>query len=144
MRAVIPLHIAVSAATLLAGCTATGPGPSSESEILVLAVRPSSASIDGGAFVQLTASIPGDEALVTTPLDIGWSSADPTIARVGADGLVEGRRAGEVRINANWKNAHGSALVKVARSQKPAPDDAPCLKRLPVPVKSIVPDTECR
>jgi hypothetical protein len=125
MRAVIPLQIAVSAATLLAACTPTGPGPSSESEILVLSVAPSKATIDGGAFVQLKATVSGDEGLVTTPLAIGWSSSDPTIARVGTDGLVEGRRAGEARINATWKNAQGSAWVNVTRAQKPAPDDPP-------------------
>jgi hypothetical protein len=143
MRAVIPLQIAVSAATLLAACTPTGPGPSSESEILVLSVAPSKATIDGGAFVQLKATVSGDEGLVTTPLAIGWSSSDPTIARVGTDGLVEGRRTGEARINATWKNAHGSAWVNVARAVKPSPDDPPCMKRLPVPAKSSIPDTGC-
>ena len=143
MRAVISLQIAVSAATLLAACTPTGPGPSSESEILVLSVAPSSASIDGGAFVQLNATVSGDDGLVTTPLDIGWSSADPTIARVGANGLVEGRRAGKVRIIATWQNAQGSAWVNVARAQKPTPDEPRCMMRLPVPAKNVVPDTGC-
>ncbi len=143
MRAIIPLQVAVSAVALLAACSPTGPGPSSESEIFVLAVRPSSAAIDGGAFVQLHATVSGDDGLITTPLDIGWSSEDPTIARVGADGLVEGKRAGEVRINATWKNAHGSAWVKVSRAQKPLPDDAACLQRLPGSVKDIVSDAGC-
>jgi hypothetical protein len=143
MRAVIPLQIAVSAATLLAACTPTGPGPSSESEILVLAVRPSSATIDGGAFVQLNATVSGDDGLVTAPLDIGWSSSDPAIARVAANGLVEGRRTGQVRIIATWKNAHGSAWVNVARAQKPAPDDPGCLAPLREPVENIIPDTGC-
>jgi hypothetical protein len=144
MRAVISLQIAVSAATLLAACTSpSGPGPSSESELLVLSVAPSSATIDGGAFVQLNATVSGDDGLVTTPLDIGWSSADPTIARVGANGLVEGRRAGQVRIIATWQNAHGSAWVHVSRAQKPAPDENGCMKRLPVPVQNSIPDMGC-
>ena len=143
MRAVISIQIAVSAATLLAACTPTGPGPSSESEILVLSVAPSSATIDGGAFVRLKATVSGDDGLITTPVEVSWSSADPTIARVGADGLVEGRRAGEVRINATWQNAHGSAWVRVARAQKSFPDDPPCMKRAPVPMENIIPDTGC-
>jgi hypothetical protein len=143
MRAIISLQIAVSAVTLLAACTSTGPGPSSESEILVLSVAPSSATIDGGAFVRLKATVSGDDGLITTPVEVSWSSADPTIARVGADGLVEGRRAGEVRINATWQNAHGSAWVQVVRAQKPTPDDLPCMKRLPVPMENTIPDTGC-
>jgi hypothetical protein len=142
MRALIPLQVAVSAVTLLA-CTPTGPGPSNDSEILVLAVRPSSATIEGGAFVQLTASALGDDKLLATPLEIGWSSSDPTIARVDGSGLVEGRRGGEVRINATWQNAHGSAWVKVARAQKPSPAEPPCIKRLPVPGKNISSDPGC-
>ena len=143
MRAVIPLQIAVSAATLLAACTPTGPGGSHESELLVLTVAPTSATIDGGAFVKLSATVAGDDGLITTPAEVSWSSSDPTVARVGADGLVEGRKAGEAWIKATWQEAHGSAWVRVARAQKPAPDDSPCLKRLPIPAKSIIPDTGC-
>ena len=85
MRAVIVLQTAVSAATLLAACTSpTGPGPSSaETEIVVLTVAPASATIDGGAFVKLQATVSDGKGLITNPAVVNWSSTDPTIAIVG-------------------------------------------------------------
>ncbi len=145
MRAVIVLHTAVSAATLLAACTPpTGPGAASaETEIVVLTVAPASATIDGGAFIKLQATVSDGEGSLTKPAVVNWSSTDPAIATVGADGLVEGRRAGEVRIVATWKSAHGSAWVRVARAMKPTPETPDCLKRLPVPVKNVIPSQGC-
>jgi hypothetical protein len=144
MRAVNPLYTAVSVALLLAACEAAGPGPSSESELLVLTVVPSQASIDGGAFVQLTANVKGEDGLVARPLGILWSSADISIARVGDDGLVEGKRAGLVRIDATWQGSKGSAWVEVRRTLKSEPERPVCLKRLPVPsASSSIPTTGC-
>jgi hypothetical protein len=144
MRAVNPLYTAVSAALLLAACDATGPGPSSESELLVLTVVPSQATIDGGAFVQLTANVKGEDGPVAKPVGVHWSSADISIARVGDDGLVEGKRAGLVRIDATWEGSTGAAWVQVRRALKPGPDTPACLKRLPVPLaSSSIPDTGC-
>ncbi|MBA2304818.1 MAG: Ig-like domain-containing protein [Acidobacteria bacterium] len=127
MRAVTPLQVAIAAATLLAACTSTtGPRPVTDPEILVVTVAPSSATIDGGAFIKLNATVMSEEGPVTSRAPVSWSSADPTIAAVGSDGLVEGRRAGEVRIIATWQNARGSAFVKVARALKPPPDEPGC------------------
>jgi hypothetical protein len=126
MRAAISLELVISAATLLAACTPTGPGPDGGGDSVRLTVAPSSATIDGGSTFRLTAKVTGQDGEVITPADVSWSSSDATVADVGSAGLVEGRQPGEALIFASWGNARGSALVTVVRGPKETPDDPPC------------------
>jgi hypothetical protein len=135
MRAVLPLEVIVSAATLLVACNSTtGPEltPPDEPRISVLTVAPSFATIGGERFVQLTAILSGGAALGVPQTQVVWSSSDSNVANVRSGGLVEGRKAGRVRIAATWQTAHGSATVVVLKqvSKKPASPDSPrCLPR---------------
>ena len=136
MRAVLPLEVILSAATLLVACSSTTgpelPPPSDDPGISVLTVAPSFATIGGRRFVQLTAIVSGGPALGVPQSMVAWSSSDTNVATVRSGGLVEGRKAGRVQIVADWKSAHGSATVVVLDQvgMKPHPPDFPtCLPR---------------
>jgi len=136
MRALLPLQVIVSAATLLVACNSTTgpelPPPSDDPGISVLTVMPSSATISGVPFVKLTAILSGNATRGASLSEVAWSSSDTNVATVRADGLVEARKAGRVQIVATWKTAHGSATVVVLNQvgKKPAPPPVPtCLKR---------------
>jgi len=131
MRAVLPLEVIVSAATLLVACSSTTgpelPPPSDDPGVTVLTVAPSFATIGGQRFVQLTAILSGSPGLGIPQAIVAWSSSDTNVATVRSGGLVEGRKAGRVQIAANWETAHGSATVVVLEqvSKKPDPSDSP-------------------
>jgi hypothetical protein len=137
MRALLPLEVIVSAATLLVACDSTTgpepPPPSDDPGVSVLTVAPSYATIDGDRFVKLTAILSGSRTRGATLSEVAWSSSDTNVATVRAGGLVEGRKAGRVQIAATWKTAHGSATVVVLNQvgKKPAPDSPRCLLSIP-------------
>jgi hypothetical protein len=134
MRAVLPLEIIVSAATLLVACSSTTgpelPPPSDDPGISVLTVAPSFATIGGERFVKLAAILSGNSARAAHQSEVAWFSSDTNVATVRSGGLVEGRKAGRVQIAATWKSAHGSATVVVLNqvTKKPGSPDSPkCL-----------------
>ena len=135
MRALLPLQVIVSAATLLVACdSTTGPElpPPDEPRVSVLTIAPSFATIDGDRFVKLTAILSGSGTRGVPLSEVAWSSSDINVATVRAGGLVEGRKAGRVRIAATWQAAHGSATVVVLNQvgMKPHPPDFPtCFPR---------------
>ena len=136
MRAVLPLEVIVSAATLLVACNSTTgpelPPPSDDPGVSVLTVAPSFATIGGSRFIKLTAILSGSAARGAPPDEVAWSSSDTNVATVRDGGLVEGRKAGRVHIAATWKTAHGSATVVVLNQvgKKPGSPNGPkCLKR---------------
>jgi len=134
MRALLPLEVIVSAATLLVACNSTtGPElpPPDDIGVLVLTVAPSYATIDGDRFVKLTAILSGSASRGVPLSQVAWSSSDTNVATVRAGGLVEGRKAGRVQIAATWQTAHGSATVVVLNQvgMKPTPDSPKCLTR---------------
>lgn len=118
--------VVISAATLLTACTPTGPGPDGDFDTVFLVVAPSSATIDGGRTLPLTAKVMGEDGEMLIPSDVSWSSSDLAVAGVGSGGLVEARDPGEARIFASSGNARGSALVTVVKPPKELPDDPTC------------------
>jgi len=138
MRALLPLQVIVSAATLLVACNSTTgpelPPPSDDPGISVLTVSPSFATIDGERFIKLTAILSGSATRGVSLSEVAWSSSDTNVATVRAGGLVEGRKAGRVLIAATWKTAHGSATVVVLNqvAKKPESPGSPrCLLGIP-------------
>ncbi|HUQ14833.1 MAG TPA: Ig-like domain-containing protein [Gemmatimonadales bacterium] len=132
MRAVLPLEVIVSAATLLVACNSTTgpdlPPPSDDPGISVLTVAPTFATIGGERFVKLTAILSGSATRGASLSEVEWISSDTNVATVRSGGLVEGRKAGRVQIAASWKTAHGSATVVVLNQfGKKLPDPPHCL-----------------
>jgi hypothetical protein len=134
MRARIPIELVVSAATLLVACNSTTgpelPPPDDTGMISVLTVAPSTATIDGGRFVKLTARVIGQAGVGAAPPAVTWFSSDTNVATVHADGLVEGRKAGRVQVVATWQAARGSALVTVLNPVRKKPS-IPCQEPVP-------------
>lgn len=131
MRALLPLEVIVSAATLLVACNSTtGPEPPRPDDpgVSVLTVAPSFATIEGERFVKLTAILSG-AAQGAPQSEVVWFSSDTNVAAVRAGGLVEGRKAGRVQISATWESAHGSATVVVLNQVAKKPSFPPCLTR---------------
>jgi hypothetical protein len=135
MRALLPLEVIVSAATLLGACNSTTgpelPPPSDDPGVSVLTVAPSFATIGGERFIKLTAILSGSATRGVSLSEVAWSSSDTNVATVRAGGLVEARKAGRVQIGATWKTAQGWATVVVLDQigMKPAPDSPRCLER---------------
>jgi hypothetical protein len=75
-------------------------------------VTPSSATIDVGASMQLTATIkaPNGDAFAASP---EWATADPSKASVSSSGLVTALAAGTVRIVATYAGAASDCSVTV-------------------------------
>lgn len=128
MRAVLPL-VLVSAAILSVACNSTteptAPPPEAPG-LSVLTVAPSFATINGGRFVKLTATLTG-AARNAQQSEVVWSSSDTNVATVSTGGLVEARKAGRVQIAATWKTAHGSATVVVLSQVAKKPGSPQCL-----------------
>jgi Bacterial Ig-like domain (group 2) len=136
MRALLPLELVASAATLLIACNSpTGPEtppPSDDPGVTVLTVAPSYATINGDRVIKLSAILAGGATRGVGLSQVAWSSSDTNVATVRAGGLVEGRKAGRVLITATWKTAQGSATIVVLNQVgvKPAPPGSPrCLAR---------------
>ncbi|HEU0079941.1 MAG TPA: Ig-like domain-containing protein, partial [Longimicrobiaceae bacterium] len=98
---------------LAAGCRDDGTGPS-ENRVASIRLSQTSAPLDDGATLQLTAELldHGGRALPAGTVRLAWSSSDEAIATV-TDGLVTGRRPGEAKITATAGKASASAQVTV-------------------------------
>jgi uncharacterized protein YjdB len=113
MRRLSSLSLALAGATVL-GCQSGATSPLAvEADPAPLSVIPSYATLNGGAFLRLTAAVRNADGSKSTPADVRWLSADGTIASVAADGTVQGLREGKVQIVATWHDSRGSSLVTV-------------------------------
>jgi hypothetical protein len=142
MRVNLSNRLFLAAATLLPGCNSTtGPRPTEELPgVEVLTVHPSLATVSGGRFIKLRATMTALGNRVDTPPEVIWSSSDTNVATVGADGIVEGRKAGRVQIVATWQAARGSAVVVVLNQVAKKPLFPQCLKRIPAAEQSLISD----
>ena len=78
-------------------------------------VTPAGATVPVGATVQLTAV----DAAGRTVGGAGWSSSDPGVAAVGADGLVTAGVPGAATITATYRNRGASAQITVTAPPPP-------------------------
>jgi hypothetical protein len=132
------LVVLTAAATL--GCQSDATAPLTvESDPAALTVAPSIATVDGGKFLRLTASLHLPDGSKATAPDVSWRSADGSIATVGPDGIVQGVRSGRVQIVATWHDSRGSSLITVldpaAKGKKPGH----CIQRLETETGSGIP-----
>jgi hypothetical protein len=141
MRVNVSHRFSLAAAILLAGCNSpTGLGPVEESTgIQVMTVTPSHATIVGGRFIQLKATVVASGGGASTPPDVTWSSADSCVATVRPDGLVMARKAGWVKIVATWHEARGSAVVIVLDQVGKKPLEPARLKQIRAAEENLIP-----
>jgi hypothetical protein len=131
MRFILSSAAGVILVGVLAACSSspTDLHEDTEGQTGALVVAPSAATISPGGTVRLVAAAVGQtDGNRWTPADIVWQSTDPTIATVGLDGMVQGLKAGEVKIVASWQGATSSARVTVLAS--PVTQVPACLENL--------------
>ena len=115
MRALTLLTIVAAAAASVVGCQSDATAPLVvEPAPPSLTVIPAVATVGGGSFIRLAARVRNQDGTTSEPTDVRWSSADESIATVGAGGLVQALQAGRVQIVAAWKDSRGSSTVIVA------------------------------
>ena len=107
--------------------TATSEGQSGTSSITVtlapvatVSVTPTSAAIQPGQTVQLTATTKDANGNVLTGRVVTWSTSDGTIATVSTSGLVAGVAAGTATITATSEGKSGTATILVGTPPPPA------------------------
>jgi hypothetical protein len=107
----LPIWRTLAAALLATGCGSTTE-PVLPGSVLV---SPAVDTLPAGSQRQLVARVvqgPGDTVLAPGVL---WSSSDPDIAVVSADGIVTGVRSGQVTITALVSDERGRASIAVER-----------------------------
>jgi hypothetical protein len=98
-----------SAASSVTVTAAQTPAPVASVE-----VSPTTAGVDVGGAVQLTATLRDASGAVLTGRPVAWASADPAIATVDAGGMVRGVAAGSAAITASAEGRTGTAAVTVS------------------------------
>ncbi len=98
---------------LLIGCAGGRVGP--EAKLKQLIIAPASAQIPKGASVHLGASGMFDDG-VQRPLDGSpiWTSSEPSIATVDAEGNVKGVAEGNTQVSATYQGITGVTSIDVA------------------------------
>ncbi len=117
----------ISAVVALGGLVACSP---SEGNILIpgfgpgaavaVIVSPSSASIEVGLTVQMTATLVDGVGREVSG-DVSWASSNDNVATVNGEGLVTGVAVGAVTITATVGTIFRGASVTVVDSTPPAP-----------------------
>jgi uncharacterized protein YjdB len=125
----------VSASGLVTGVTAgsatltaTSEGKSGTATVTVtvvpvasVAVTPSSASVQAGQTVQLTATPKDANGNALTGRTVAWATSNAAVATVSASGLVTGVVAGTATITATSEGKSGSAAITVSVAPPPPP-----------------------
>lgn len=79
----------------------------------LLVVAPSAATIKGGGKIQLNLRAQDEDGQTTRPTNVTWTSSNPKVAGVSADGVVSGLATGASQINAWWNGIQGISTVSV-------------------------------
>jgi len=87
--------------------------PSPPGSVASVTVKPAFASIQVGEQVSLAATVADAKGQGLLDRSVSWTSSDPSVATVSADGAVNGARAGEARVTATTEGKTSSALVNV-------------------------------
>jgi hypothetical protein len=114
--------IGLAALPLFLACEQNPMGPSDqrlpEQQTTDVKVLPEWTLIEVGETVQLRALLPGTRG----DGDIEWETSDPEIALVDG-GEVQGRKAGQVTITAEWEGHRGMARVTVQNRRRIEPEE---------------------
>ncbi len=93
--------------------------PPPRNPVASITVTPSAPSLKVGSSVRLSASPLDAEGAVVHDAVIAWSSRDPSIATVAADGSVRGISVGEARIRASAEGVTREVTVRVTPAGAP-------------------------
>jgi PKD repeat protein len=82
-------------------------------------VTPGQASLEIGETVQLVATAKDSAGGTLTGRPVSWSSADPAVAVVSAEGLVAARAEGSATVTATIEGQRGSSTIGVTAAPPP-------------------------
>jgi hypothetical protein len=103
--------------------TVTSTPPASGSVVNVT-VTPSSASLEPGATVQLTATATDANGHTVPDVSFTWSSTNPAVATVSSSGVVTAVSEGAAEVRATASGETGSAAITVVAGGTPPPAGA--------------------
>lgn len=89
--------------------------------LLSIELAPGSATIQAGRALQLTATTRSLAGSAVVPADVTWTSTNPSVATVSADGLVQGVNRGQVEIIARARNARAVSRITVIKASMERP-----------------------
>ena len=99
----------------------TEPAPPPPAPVASVTVTPSSATLQRGSTVQLTATLRDAAGNVLTGRAVSWTSSNTSAATVSGTGLVSGVAAGSATITATSESKSGSSAVTVTEPPPPPP-----------------------
>ena len=114
------------------------PGP--PAAVAQVAVVPNQVNMTAGETVQLSAALRDARGASLTGRRVAWSTADPRVATVSADGVVTGTGGGTTRITATSERQRGTAMV-VVTTPPPRPAAVASIDVTPEPGTMRVGDT---
>jgi trimeric autotransporter adhesin len=84
--------------------------------VVAVVVAPGGGSLEAGATLQLSATLRDPQGKPVTGRSIAWSSSNPAVATVSAQGLVAGSAPGAVQITASCEGKSGVASLTVVNA----------------------------
>jgi Big-like domain-containing protein/calcineurin-like phosphoesterase family protein len=93
---------------------------SAPAPVASVSVAPSSASVQVGATVQLTATLRDAQGNVLTGRTVTWSSDATSVATVSPSGLVTGKAAGSATITATSESKSGGSAITATAAPPPS------------------------
>ena len=101
--------------------TAAPPPPPPPAPVASTSVAPSSGAVQVGSTIQFTATTRDAAGNILTGRTITWSSNQPAIATVNANGLASGVSAGTATLVATSEGVSGSGTLSVTTAPPPPP-----------------------
>jgi uncharacterized protein YjdB len=111
----------LSSGTTTVAATADGAAGSAAVTVMTVpvgsvAVTPSSASVNAGATVQLSATVRDSAGNVLTGRVVTWTTSQPAVATVSGSGLVSGAAPGTASITATCEGKTAAATITVTQA----------------------------
>jgi RHS repeat-associated protein len=105
-------------------------------------VTPASPTITSGQGQQFTAvAVAADNSTIDVTSRATWSSSDPTVATIDANGLATSLKAGTTSISATFANLTQTVLLTVVALETPPPDPSTLATPIDGTVVSSISDT---
>src|SRR5216683_6393088 len=105
-------------------------------------VNPASSSITSGQRQQFTAvAVAADNSTIDVTSRATWSSSDPTVATIDANGLATSLKAGTTSISATFANLTQTVLLTVVALETPPPDPSTLATPIDGTVVTSISDT---
>jgi hypothetical protein len=110
--------IAIVSSLGVVGCNAMG--NLNATNVETVAVTPGNPAVPVGASQPFVANMSFQSAQTLTTTAVLWSSSDPTVAKIGADGTATALKAGTTTITATSGTFSGSTQLTVSSTNVPA------------------------